>query len=218
MTILYEILFLILAYLLGSIPNALIVSKLFFKKDIRNFGSKNMGATNTLRVLGVQYAALVFFLDALKASLLVFLFTYNIIDRSIVPHLHPIYFGFVSIIGHIFPIFAKFKGGKGVASTTGVLLAFSPFCFLIEIGVFLIVFLLTKFVSLSSIISISAVFISSFFIGSINQSGHDWIFTIFCGIVALIIILDHSKNIKRLVTGTESKITKSELEKNKIQK
>ena len=90
MTILYEILLLIFAYLLGSIPNALIVSKLFFKTDIRKFGSKNMGATNTLRVLGVRYAALVFFLDALKASILVALFTYNIIDRSIIPPLHPI--------------------------------------------------------------------------------------------------------------------------------
>ena len=218
MTVLYEILFLIIAYLLGSIPNALIVSKLFFKKDIRNFGSKNMGATNTLRVLGIQYAALVFLLDALKAGLLVFLFTYNILDRSLIPHLHPIYFGFVSIIGHIFPIFASFKGGKGVASTTGVLLAFSPYCFLIELGVFLIVFLLTKFVSLSSILSIICVFIASFFIGPINENGSDFIFTIFCGLVALIIIFDHFQNIKRLIKGTESKITKSELEKNKINK
>lgn len=218
MTVLYEILFLIIAYLLGSIPNALIVSKLFFKKDIRNFGSKNMGATNTLRVLGIQYAALVFLLDALKAGLLVFLFTYNILDQSLIPHLHPIYFGFVSIIGHIFPIFASFKGGKGVASTTGVLLAFSPYCFLIELGIFLIVFLLTKFVSLSSILSITCVFIASFFIGPINGNGHDFIFTIFCGLVALIIIFDHFQNIKRLIKGTESKITKSELEKNKIHK
>lgn len=218
MTVLYEILFLIIAYLLGSIPNALIVSKLFFKKDIRNFGSKNMGATNTLRVLGVQYAALVFLLDALKAGLLVFLFTYNILDRSLIPHLHPIYFGLISIIGHIFPIFASFKGGKGVASTTGVLLAFSPYCFLIELGVFLIVFLLTKFVSLSSILSITCVFIASFFIGPINGNGPDCIFTIFCGLVALIIIFDHFQNIKRLIKGTESKITKSELEKNKINK
>ena len=92
MTIVYEILLLILAYLLGSIPNALIVSKLFFKKDIREFGSKNMGATNTLRVLGIKYAALVFILDALKASVLVVIFNYNIIDKALIPHLHPLYF------------------------------------------------------------------------------------------------------------------------------
>lgn len=218
MTILYEILLLILAYLLGSIPNALIVSKVFFKKDIREFGSKNMGATNTLRVLGVKYAALVFILDALKASILVALFTYNIIDKSIIPHLHPIYFGLMGIIGHIFPIFAKFKGGKGVASTTGILLAFSPYCFLIELAVFLIVFLSTKIVSLSSILSISCVFICSFFIGPITTGEPDYIFTIFCGIVMLIIILDHAKNIKRLFKGTESRITKDELEKNNITK
>ena len=216
MTILYEILLLICAYLLGSIPNALIVSKVFFKKDIRQYGSKNMGATNTLRVLGLRYAALVFLLDALKASILVVLFTYNIIDKSIIPHLHPIYFGLVSIFGHIFPIFAKFKGGKGVACTTGVLLSFSPLCFLIELVIFLIVFLSTKIVSISSILSITCVFISSFFIGPIKGTGPDYIFTIFCGIIMLIIILDHSKNIKRLLNGTESKINKAELEKNNI--
>lgn len=216
MTILYEILFLTLAYLLGSIPNALIISKLFFKKDIRNYGSKNMGATNTLRVLGVRYAALVFLLDALKASILVVLFTYNIIDCAIIPHLHPLYFGLAAIIGHIFPIFAKFKGGKGVACTTGILLAFSPYCFLIELAIFLIVFLSTKIVSLSSILSITCVFISSFFIGPLTTNEPDLIFTIFCGIVMIIIVIDHAKNIKRLLNGTESKINKTELEKNNI--
>lgn len=216
MTILYEILFLTLAYLLGSIPNALIISKVFFKKDIRNYGSKNMGATNTLRVFGVRYAALVFLLDALKASILVVLFTYNIIDRAIIPHLHPLYFGLAVIIGHIFPIFAKFKGGKGVACTTGILLAFSPYCFLIELAIFLIVFLSTKIVSLSSILSIICVFISSFFIGPLTTNEPDLIFTIFCGIVMIIIIIDHTKNIKRLLNGTESKINKTELEKNNI--
>ena len=218
MTIVYEILLLILAYLLGSIPNALIVSKLFFKKDIREFGSKNMGATNTLRVLGIKYAALVFILDALKASVLVVIFNYNIIDKALIPHLHPLYFGFIAIIGHIFPIFANFKGGKGVASTTGILLAFSPYCFLIELSLFLIVFLSTKIVSISSIISIIGVFVSSFFIGPINGNGTDYIFTIFCGLVMIIILFDHSKNIKRLLKGTESKITKHELEKNNIVK
>jgi glycerol-3-phosphate acyltransferase PlsY len=216
MIILNEILLIICAYLLGSIPNALIISKLFFKKDIREFGSKNMGATNTLRVLGLKYAAMVFILDAMKASILVILFTYNILDNSLIPHLHPIYFGFASIIGHIFPIFAKFKGGKGVACTTGILLSFSPLCFLIEAILFFTIFLSTKIVSLSSIISITGVFISSFFIGPITTSQTDYIFTIFCGVVMLIIIFDHSKNIKRLINGTESKIDKSSLEKSKI--
>ncbi len=216
MTIICEILLLVLAYLLGSIPNALIISKVFFKKDIRNYGSKNMGATNTLRVLGVRYAALVFLLDALKASVLVILFTYNIIDCSIIPHLHPLYFGLAAIIGHIFPIFANFKGGKGVACTTGILLSFSPICFLIELAVFLIVFLSTKIVSLSSIISITCVFISSFFIGPLITKVPDMIFTIFSGIVMIIIFIDHGKNIKRLINGTESRINKTELEKNNI--
>ena len=216
MIILNEILLIICAYLLGSIPNALIISKLFFKKDIREFGSKNMGATNTLRVLGLKYAAMVFILDAMKASILVILFTYNIIDNSLIPHLHPIYLGFASIIGHIFPIFAKFKGGKGVACTTGILLSFSPLCFLIEAILFFTIFLSTKIVSLSSIISITGVFISSFFIGPITTNQTDYIFTIFCGVVMLIIIFDHSKNIKRLINGTESKIDKSSLEKSKI--
>lgn len=213
MKILFEILLLIISYLLGSIPTALIISKLFFKKDIRDYGSKNMGATNTLRVLGLPYAITVFLLDALKAAIVVGLFTYGILSKDLIPHLHPIVFGFVAIIGHIFPIFAKFKGGKGVACMSGILLIYSPLCFLVEMVAFLLILILTKYVSAGSIISLFLVFILSFIIPPVFQTSPDIIFSIFCGIIFIIIVIDHWPNIIRLLHGNESQITKAILSK-----
>lgn len=213
MKILFEISLLIISYLLGSIPTALIISKLFFKKDIRDYGSKNMGATNTLRVLGLPYAITVFLLDAMKASIIIFLFTYGILSKDLIPHIHPIIFGFAAIIGHIFPIFAKFKGGKGVACMSGILLVYSPICFLIEIVAFLLILLFTKYVSAGSIISLLLVFILSFFIPPVFQTTPDLFFSLFCGIIFIIIVIDHWPNIIRLINGTESQITKAILSK-----
>ena len=213
MKILFEILLLIISYLLGSIPTALIISKVFFKKDIRQYGSKNMGATNTLRVLGLPYAITVFLLDALKASIILFLFTYGILNRELIPHIHPIIFGLAGIIGHIFPIFANFKGGKGVASMSGILLVYAPLCFLVEIVAFLLILILTKYVSAGSIISLFLVFILSFIIPPVFQTTPDLFFSLFCGIIFVIIVIDHWPNIIRLINGTESQITKAILSK-----
>jgi len=209
MKILIEIGFVILSYLLGSIPSALIISKIFFKIDIREHGSNNMGATNALRVMGMKYATIVFIMDALKAGTLVFLFTYNILSRDLIPHIPPVFLGLVSIIGHIFPIYVKFKGGKGVASATGVILACHPVCFIVEIIIFLLVVILTKYVSVGSIISIIIVFFLSFFIPPLFEDAPNIYFSIFTGIMMGIIIIDHLPNIKRLIHGTESKTTKS---------
>ena len=214
--ILIEIGFVLLAYLLGSIPIALLVSKLFFQIDIRNHGSKNMGATNALRVMGVPYAVIVFVLDAIKAGLLVFLFTYNVLDRSLIPHLHPLYLGLFAILGHIFPIFVKFKGGKGVACTTGVILAANPICFFAFIMVFLLVVVFTKYVSAGSITATAIVFFLSFFIPPLNQAGPDLYFSLFTGIMLIIIIITHYQNIVRLIKGTEAKTTKAILKRKNL--
>ena len=212
-TILIEIGFIILAYLIGASPNALIIGKLLFKIDIREHGSKNMGATNTLRVMGMPYAVMVFIFDAIKGGLMVFLFNFNILSKDLIPHIPVVMLGLASIIGHIFPVYVGFKGGKGVASTTGVLLSYHPILFIVFIVIFLMVVIFTKFVSAGSITSIIVVFFLSFFLPPIFHTTTDLWFSLFCGIMTLIIIIDHLPNIKRLIKGTESKTTKALLNK-----
>ena len=216
--ILIEIGFVLLSYLIGAIPTALIVGKVFFRIDIREHGSKNMGATNTLRVMGTPYAILVFVLDALKGGILVFLFHFNILDKALLPHIPVIFLGLAAIIGHIFPIYIGFKGGKGVACTAGILLAYHPICFIIFITIFLMVVIFTKYVSAASITSIIIVFFLSFFLPPIFMSNPDWAFSVFTGVMVFIILIDHLPNINRLLNGTEPKTTKALLKrKNRVE-
>ncbi|MFZ4772108.1 MAG: glycerol-3-phosphate 1-O-acyltransferase PlsY, partial [Ferruginibacter sp.] len=146
-----ELLLISLAYLIGSIPTALIISKRFFGIDIREYGSGNMGATNTFRVLGSKYGTIVMVVDILKgvvaSSLYEFLPFYggNELQRTN----FIIGLGMAAVIGHIFPIFANFKGGKGVATLFGMVLALQPVVALSCVGVFIFVLYLTRYVSLS---------------------------------------------------------------------
>lgn len=196
MTFLIKYFLIIIAYLLGSIPFALIVSKATKGIDIRDYGSKNMGATNVLRVLGVKYGLLTFALDAMKAGIIIFLFKIGVLDKDVHALGHPLVYGVVAIIGHVFPIFAKFKGGKAVACSAGIILAYSPLTFLGCVLGFIITLLTTKIVSISSMVAaILAVIISLFW--------HDLPFTIFVSIMAIIILLRHRDNIKRLIDGDE---------------
>lgn len=206
MEVFIEICFIIGAYLLGSIPWALIISKIVAHVDIRNYGSKNMGATNTLRVLGLGSAITCFFLDALKGAIPVALFSLGILDRSLIPHIHPIILGLVALIGHIFPIYVGFKGGKGVACMTGILLAYCPWCFLIEITVFILILIFTKYVSAASITSLFTAFLLSFTVSPIGHEGPDPVFTIFCAIAFVLIIILHLPNIRRLIKGEEPQV------------
>ena len=208
MKILIEISFLILAYLIGSIPFALIITKVFYKKDIREYGSKNMGATNVTRVFGIKVGIIVFLLDAIKGSLVLALFNYGIINRTLISHIPLIALGLSSTIGHIFPIFANFKGGKGVACTAGILAFYNPISFIIVLTIFLITVAITKYVSVGSILLILSAFILSFFIPPINHSSIDVFYTIYCGLLLVVLIITHRKNIVRLFNGTESKISK----------
>ncbi len=190
------------AYLIGSIPTAVWVGKFFFNIDIREHGSKNAGATNTIRVLGVKAGLPVFFIDVLKGFFAVNLATFiDISQSSEVIILIQLALGFAALLGHIFPIFAQFRGGKGVATLAGVVLALHPFATATAFGIFVLVVILTRYVSLGSMIAgLSFPFIIEFLF---NNSSHTLL--IFSIIVALLLIVTHIKNIKRLVKGEESK-------------
>ena len=148
-----EILFILFAYLIGSIPTALIVSRYFFGIDIREYGSGNMGATNTFRVLGSKFGTIVMAGDILKGILAVALYNFipyyltNEIDRTNLM----IGLGLAAVVGHIYPIWAQFRGGKGVATLFGMLLAMQPVVAVSCVGVFLLVLFLTRYVSFFSV-------------------------------------------------------------------
>ncbi len=201
-----EFVLIVLAYFIGSIPTAVWISRHFFDIDIRDYGSGNAGATNTFRVLGTKWGCIVMAVDVLKGiaatSLYLLLPFYaarvNDWDRTNLM----IGLGLAAVIGHIFPIWAKFKGGKGVATLFGMILAIQPIVAACCIGVFLLVLYLTRFVSLSSILAgiAFAIFILYIFDDQVT------LYRAFSITVALLILLTHQKNINRLIKGTESKV------------
>ncbi len=199
-----EFLIILLAYLIGSIPTSVWVSKYFFGVDIRDYGSGNAGATNTYRVLGSRWGTFVMVVDVLKglvATSLFLLIPYYLHDEWDRTNLM-IGLGLAAVVGHIFPIFADFKGGKGVATLLGMVIALQPLVAVCCVGVFLLVLYLTRFVSLSSILaSISfAVFILFIF----NE--RETLYRVFAVAVAAMVMLTHQKNINRIFKGTESKV------------
>ncbi len=195
----------LLAYFIGSIPTAVWVGRLFYKIDVRTQGSGNAGATNTIRVLGLKAGIPVFIIDIFKGWLAVYLSRY---------FMHPSFsenqFLFLeigmataSVLGHIFPIYVGFKGGKGVATLFGVGLALFPYAVLSVLGVFLLVFFITRMVSLSSVLaSISFPFFVIFLFHI------PYLPLILLAIaVGLFVPVMHHNNIKRLLRGEESKIS-----------
>ncbi|HAO6013150.1 TPA: glycerol-3-phosphate 1-O-acyltransferase PlsY [Listeria monocytogenes] len=186
----------LLAYVIGSIPSGLWIGKIFYKKDIRDFGSGNLGATNSFRVLGIKAGSIVTVMDILKgtvATLLPYFFQLN------VDHHFWLLTGAFAIIGHSFPLFAGFRGGKAVATSAGVILAYAPLLFVAALVVFLVTLKLSKYVSLSSMIGALAALISSFFMG-------DWILIILVACIATFVIWRHRANITRIRNGEEPKI------------
>ncbi|MBS1654021.1 MAG: glycerol-3-phosphate 1-O-acyltransferase PlsY [Bacteroidetes bacterium] len=199
-----ELLLIVLAYLIGSVPTSVWVSRYFFDIDIREYGSGNAGATNTFRVLGSRWGTFVMIVDMLKgiaAVKLAFLLP-NYIENELWFINLQIGLGLAAVIGHIFPIWAEFKGGKGVATLFGMVLGIQPNVALSCIGVFLLVLYLTRYVSLSSILASIAfpVFILVIF----NEPEH--LYRIFAITVALMVLLTHQKNIGRIFKGNESKV------------
>jgi glycerol-3-phosphate acyltransferase PlsY len=195
---------LILSYLLGSIPSALIIGKLVKNIDIREHGSKNMGSTNAGRVLGKKWGIVVFLLDATKGFIVLSLFlVFKLLDPEVYALFTPLIYGIAAILGHVFPIFARFRGGKAVATSAGVILAYNPLFFVIVIGVFFIVVRISKYVSLASLIAVFVAFLLAVFwkIESI-----DWYFLGTTLLINILIIVRHKDNIKRIQDNTERKI------------
>ncbi|AIS52679.1 glycerol-3-phosphate acyltransferase PlsY [Thermoanaerobacter kivui] len=190
----YAVLTAIIAYLIGCINNAYIFTKYTRNIDIRNYGSGNAGATNVLRVLGYKAAAPVFALDVLKGVIAV------LIGKYLIGNTGAMIAGIAVVCGHNWPVFLKFKGGKGIATSIGVIMTVSPILGLIALAIGVTVVVLTKYVSLGSITgTVTFVLLNAIFWDSTQ------IF-IFSLILASLAIFQHRSNIKRLLTGTESKL------------
>lgn len=199
-----ELLLIVLAYFIGSIPTALIISKSFFHIDIRDYGSGNMGATNTFRVLGSKYGTVVMIFDILKGMAAVALYNFlpyyltNEWDRTNLM----VGLGLAAVLGHIFPIFAQFRGGKGVATLFGMILTVQPVIAISCVGVFLLVLYLTRYVSLSSILAGIALPVCVLWIWNDDVI----LYRIFAILVAAMIVLTHQKNIVKILRGSESRV------------
>jgi glycerol-3-phosphate acyltransferase PlsY len=199
-----EIILIILAYIIGSIPTAVWVSKSVFGIDIRDYGSGNAGATNSFRVLGSKWGSFVMLVDVTKGIIATSL--YILIPFYLTNELARTNFmialGMVAVLGHIFPIFANFRGGKGVATLLGMALAIQPMVALLCLVVFLITLLSTRFVSLSSMLAGVAFMVLILFIFNEKET----IYRLFAIIVAMMVVVTHQKNITRLFKGTENKV------------
>jgi acyl phosphate:glycerol-3-phosphate acyltransferase len=200
-----EIILIIIAYLIGSIPTAVWISKSVFGIDIRDYGSGNAGATNTFRILGSKWGSMVMLVDVLKGILAtsLYIFIPYYINDELARTNFMIALGMMAILGHIFPIWANFRGGKGVATLLGMALAIQPMVALICLVVFLITLLSTRFVSLSSMLAGVAFMVLILFIFNERET----VYRLFAIIVALMVVITHQKNIGRLLKGTENKVS-----------
>ena len=199
-----EIILIILAYIIGSIPTAVWVSKSVFGIDIRDYGSGNAGATNSFRVLGSKWGSFVMLVDVTKGVLATSLYILIpfYLNNELARTNFMIALGMVAVLGHIFPIFANFRGGKGVATLLGMALAIQPMVALLCLVVFLITLLSTRFVSLSSMLAGVAFMVLILF----NFNEKETIYRLFAIIVAMMVVVTHQKNITRLIKGTENKV------------
>lgn len=196
------IVMLILSYLIGAFPSGLIIGKLFFKKDIRQYGSGNTGATNSFRVLGRPAGFIVTFLDIFKGFITVFFpLWFPVHADGVISTFftNGLIVGLFAILGHVYPIYLKFNGGKAVATSAGVVLGVNPILLLILAIIFFSVLKIFKYVSLSSIIAAISCAIGSIII-------HDYILLAVSGIVSIILIIRHKSNIVRIFKGEEPKI------------
>jgi len=192
------------AYMIGSIPTAVWMGKALHGVDVRDHGSGNAGATNTIRVLGWKTGVPVLLIDGIKGWLAVWfagqagLFATGS-DAAINFQLS---MGISAVLGHLFPLWAGFRGGKGVATLFGIIIALYPVAFIIVAGIFIIILLSTRFVSLGSIVAAVAFpFVSVFLVGIDSQT-----LILFTIIIAVFIPLTHQKNIGRLIRGEESRM------------
>ncbi|GAJ25567.1 acyl-phosphate:glycerol-3-phosphate O-acyltransferase PlsY [Liquorilactobacillus sucicola DSM 21376 = JCM 15457] len=185
------IIMLVIAYLLGSIPSGVWIGKIFYKMDIREFGSGNTGTTNTFRVLGKKAGFIVLLMDMLKGTLAAcqpYLFDV---------HINVLLIGCAAVIGHVFPIFARFRGGKAVATSAGILLAYSPIFFIVAWIIFLTSLYLSSMVSVASMVGMTLITLLSFCF-------HDPFLTIIALILTIFVFYRHKGNLKRIRNGNEN--------------
>ncbi len=193
----------VFAYLIGSIPTSVWIGRLFYGIDVREQGSGNAGATNTIRVLGAKAGIPVLLIDVMKGWFAVYLgniFAPVSLSTEQIVNLK-ILLGLVVTLGHIFPVYVGFKGGKGVATLVGVLVALYPDTILIVVGIFILIFLIFQYVSLASILAA----ISFPFAVYYHSSDQYPALILFAIIIALFIPITHKKNIRRLWVGQENK-------------
>ena len=206
-----------LSYLVGSIPTSIIVSKAARGIDIRNYGSGNAGGTNVMRVLGWKHGLLVILFDALKGVIAVVVVTRIFMGSMPFNNVTPfddftlvqIIAGIAAVIGHVWTIFAGFKGGKGIATALGMLLMISTVDMLIAVGAFVIVVSISKYVSLGSIVGAIVVPLALVVrenVFNVNIQGYHTILP-FIIAVSLLVIFTHRKNVVRLLNGSENKIS-----------
>jgi len=198
------LLFILLAYLTGAFPSAVWIGKTFYKIDVREFGSGNAGATNTFRVLGKKAGIPVLIMDIFKGWICVnyILFLTNIPQSAEAVFETQLAFGIAAVIGHLFPIYTGFRGGKGIATLLGLLIGLHAVAALYSILVFVIVFLISKYVSLGSIIaSVAFPVLVILILGSTNVS-----LNLFAFFVPILSLITHQKNIERLLRGEETKV------------
>jgi glycerol-3-phosphate acyltransferase PlsY len=203
MQIVYNIGILLLAYLIGSIPTSVWIGKSFFGIDVREHGSKNAGATNAMRILGWKAGLAVLVVDVLKGWIAVNLIH---ITNFYIPQTgdfieFQLLLGIAAILGHIFPVYVGFRGGKGVATLFGLVLAINPEPTLICIGVFIITLVISKYVSLSSMIAGFTFPAMVIFVFKTTTPS----LVLFSLIIALLLLFTHQKNIERLLRKEEKK-------------
>lgn len=194
----------LIAYLLGSIPTAVWVGKVRYGVDVREHGSKNAGATNTFRVLGKKPGIVVLSVDIIKGATAVLLpfvmYQYEWGTNELI-HIQLIA-AIMAVFGHVFPLFAGFRGGKGVATSLGVIVGLHPLSALVCIGVFLIVFMVSRFVSLGAMTS---ALLFPFLVSFVFKTDSVWLI-VFSIVLSLAVIIAHRKNINRLIHGEENKM------------
>ena len=203
----YSISALIAAYLLGSIPTAVWLGQAFYGIDVREYGSGNAGATNTFRVLGKKPGIIVMTIDIMKgftATKLAYLIGLSVTGPKYSAQFvnYELALGVIAVMGHLFPIFAGFRGGKGVATLFGMVLAVNPFAALLCVTVFVTVLLVSKYVSLSSICAGFTFPLGTVFVFQSSVKAE----VLYSICVCVLILVTHQKNIERLLKGKESKV------------
>lgn len=202
--LLLMLVFAAVSYLIGSINTGILVSKIFYRDDVRNHGSHNAGATNVLRTYGKKAAAITVLGDALKGVVavyiaMIFLNMLGILEEF--KHIIIYISAFCAVLGHNYPIYFRFKGGKGVLTSVTVIIVLDPVIGLIALVCAISIMAISKYVSLGSIVG--AVIVIAL---SVIMRRNDIYFIVLCICLAVLLILRHSSNIKRLLNGTESKL------------